>query len=122
MGPGLARHGVTVVALSKDPVADAAKHKARDGLSFTVLSDEKLEVIQQFGVEHHKAIEFSKIPFTILGVPMALVPSIKKMAIPTSLLIDEQGTIRWIDQTDDYRIRGDANRVLAAVEAAFGTK
>lgn len=118
----LAKFGVTVVALSKDSVAHAAQHKIRDELTFTVLSDEKLTVIKQFGVEHHKAIEFSTMKFSILGVPLALVPSFKKMAIPTTLLLDEQGVIQWIDQTDDYRIRGDAARVLAAVSSAFSTE
>ena len=41
------------------------------------------------------------------------------MAIPTSLLIDENGVIRWIDQTDDYRLRSSNERVLKAVREAF---
>jgi len=42
------------------------------------------------------------------------------MAIPTSLLIDEHGVIRWIDQSDDYRLRSSNERVLQAVREAFG--
>ncbi len=116
----LAKHGVTVVALSKDTVEDAAHQRERDGLSLTLLADPKLEVIAQYGVEHHKALEFSTGSFTLLGIPLALVPSIKKMAIPTSLLIDEHGVIRWIDQSDDYRIRANETRVMEAVEKTFG--
>jgi hypothetical protein len=41
------------------------------------------------------------------------------MAIPTSLLVDENGVIRWIDQTDDYRLRSSNERVLQAVSEAF---
>jgi peroxiredoxin len=117
----LGQHEVKVVALSKDSIKDAAHHKRRDKLSFTVLSDPKLEVLQQYGVEHHKAIEFSSISFSIFGVPLALVPSIKKMAIPTSLLIDEEGVIRWVDQTDDYRLRSNEERIMTAVKEAFGS-
>ena len=120
MGDQLARHNVRVVALSKDDPATAARHKQRDGLSMTLLSDPELEVIRAFGLEHHKAIEFSKIGFTLGGLPLALVPSFETMAIPTTLLIDEQGQIRWVDQSEDYRLRSAEDRVLGAVEAAFG--
>lgn len=116
----LARHGVQVVALSKDDVADAAMHKARDGLHLTLLCDPTLTVIRQYGVEHHKAVEFSTGRFSVGGVPLALLPSFKAMAIPTSLLVDESGTICWIDQADDYRLRSSEERVLQAVAAAFG--
>ena len=119
MASDLGRFEVSMFALSKDTQQDAARHKKRDGLSFPLLSDPNLEVIRQYGLEHHKAIEFSTVRFTLFGMPLALLPSIKVMAIPTTLLIDEQGVIRWIDQTDDYRLRGDEARVLAAIEAAF---
>ena len=42
------------------------------------------------------------------------------MAIPTTLLVDEGGVIRWIDQADDYRLRSSQERVLQAVKEAFG--
>lgn len=113
-------HGVTVIALSKDTVDAAAHNKSRDGLHFTLLSDPELEVIKQYGLEHHKALEFSTGGFTLFGIPLALVPAVKTMAIPTSLLIDENGEIRWIDQPDDYRLRSDEGRILQAIEGAFG--
>ena len=116
----LEKHGVTIVALSKDSQTEAAHHKQRDQLSFTLLSDPALVVIKLYGLEHHKALEFSKARFSLLGNPLALVPSIKKMAIPTSLLIDEKGVIRWIDQSEDYRLRSSEDHVLAAVQSVFG--
>lgn len=116
----LERHGVRVVALSKDTVEEAATHKRRDGLALTLLSDPELVVIRQFGVEHHKALGFTTGTFVLFGVPLSLVPSFKTMAIPTTLLVDEGGVIRWIDQADDYRLRSSEERVLQAVRAAFG--
>jgi len=109
-----------MLALSKDTVADAAKHRQRDGLTFTVLADPELEVIRAYGVEHHKAVEFSTGGFTVFGIPLALVPSVKTMAIPTTLLVDEEGIVRWIDQADDYRLRSDEARVLRAIDEVFG--
>ncbi len=120
MQPDLEKFGVSVVALSKDSVDEAAIHKTRDELSLTLLADPKLEVIRQYGVEHHKALGFSTGRFTLGGIPFSLTPSFKTMAIPTSLLVDEDGVIVWIDQADDYRLRSDERRVLQAVKSAFG--
>lgn len=118
----LARYDVSVLALSKDTPEQAAIHKSRDGLSIPLLSDPDLIVIRTYGVEHHKALGQTKNPkYTIGGVPLGLAPfSFDAMAIPTTLLVDETGTIRWVDQTDDYRLRSSNQRVLDAVKVAFG--
>jgi peroxiredoxin len=121
MRPDLAAEGVTMIALSKDDVPTAARHRERDGLGFAVLADPELKVIRQFGVEHHKAVEFSKGGFVLLGVPLAAMMSFRTMAIPTTLLIDEQGIIRWLDQADDYRLRSAPQRVLDAVRTHLGS-
>ena len=44
----------------------------------------------------------------------------RPLAIPTAILVDGSGMVRWIDQTDDYRLRADAERVAAAVRDALG--
>lgn len=120
MKDDIAQHGVEIFALSKDTVDDAAKQKKRDRIHFTLLSDPQLVVIKQYGLEHHKAIEFSTGSFTLFGIPLALVPTVKTMAIPTTILVDEDGIVRWIDQADDYRIRSDNSRIVTAIDDVFG--
>ncbi|MCP4294851.1 MAG: redoxin domain-containing protein [Proteobacteria bacterium] len=120
MQSDLDRYGVEVVALNKDGVKEAQIQRKRDGIDFKLLTDPKLEVIRQYGLEHHKAVEFSTVSFVLFGIPLALFPSVKTMAIPTTILIDEKGIIHWIDQADDYRIRGDSKRVLNAIKETFG--
>lgn len=115
----LAAHNVEVVALSKDSSEATATHKVRDNLSMQLLADPMLKVIRQYGVEHHKAIEVSTGKMNLFGVHLAMVPSVKTMAIPTTLLIDEEGIVRWIDQTDDYRLRSHNERILQVVGATF---
>jgi hypothetical protein len=44
------------------------------------------------------------------------------MAIPTTLILDEDGIVRWIDQAEDYRLRGDRTRTEGALREAFGEK
>lgn len=120
MQPILQAHGIRMVALSKDTVKDAARHKTRDGLTMTLLSDPELEVIGQYGLVHQKAVEFSKAPTKFMGLPVGMYTGKRSMAIPTTLLVDEHGAVQWIDQADDYRLRGDAARVEAAIKKAFG--
>ena len=121
MVPKFAEYGVSVVALSKDTPSEAALHKTRDGLNFPLLSDPELEVIRSYGVEHHKALGQTKNTKTVIGgVPIGLAPfSFQTMAIPTTLLIDEAGVIRWVDQSEDYRLRSSTDRVMEAVRVAF---
>lgn len=116
----LSQFGLSVIILSKDTVEEAAIHKERDGLSLQLLSDAKLKVIRQYGVEHHKAFGFDTGTFTVFGIPVGFRPSFKAMAIPTTLLIDENGIVRWIDQADDYRLRSNNDRVMSAVKEVFG--
>jgi peroxiredoxin len=120
MQPDLEKYDISVVALSKDTVEEAAIHKNRDQLSLKLLSDSNLDVIRQYGVEHHKALNFKTGKFMVFTIPLGFTPSFKTMAIPTTLLLDENGIIKWIDQADDYRIRSNSDRVLEAVKSVFG--
>jgi len=120
MRPGLAKYNVNIVALSKDTPEEATTHKVRDGLGFPLLSDPNLKVIRQYGVEHHKALGQTTHSFKIFNIPLAFEFSFKAMAIPTSLLVDEYGVIKWIDQSEDYRLRASEASVMQAVEKAFG--
>ncbi len=120
MQPELDRFDVSLIALSKDSLKETAIHKERDQLNLTLLSDPELKVIRQYGVEHHKSLGFVTAKLKIAGIPLSFTPSFKAMAIPTSILIDENGIIQWIDQSDDYRIRSNGDHVLSAVKSTFG--
>jgi hypothetical protein len=88
-------------------------------LGLQLLVDPKLNVIRQYGVEHHKAIEVLTGKINLFGVHLAMVPSITTMAIPTTLLVDEERIFRWIDQPDDYRLRAHNEQILTAVGSTF---
>ena len=42
------------------------------------------------------------------------------MPIPTTLLVDAQGVVQWIDQAEDYQVRSNPDRVLEAIRGALG--
>ena len=101
--------GVALVAISPDTVAEADALRARTGLRLTLLADDSLAVTDRYGVRHAKAFAPSR------GRPL-----VRPLAIPTTFLIDGDGVVRWVDQAEDYRVRSDAPRVLAAVREALG--
>ena len=122
MQPQLEMYQIQVFALSKDTPQQATKHKIRDKLSFTLLCDPSMVVIRQFGLEHQKALQVSGwFRFRFFGQMIGMVPSFTSMAAATTILIDEQNKIRWIDQSEDYKVRSDTVRVLRQIEAVFGT-
>jgi peroxiredoxin len=117
----LAEFDVSVVALSKDDPVNATIHRERDSIDIPLLCDPELEVIRQYGVEHHKALGQEVNSSTLIGgIPFGTAPfKLLSMAVPTTLLIDEHGVIRWLDQSDDYRLRASNERVLTAVRDVF---
>jgi len=106
-----------VIAISRDTPEIAAAHAARDRLKLELWSDPKLEVIAAFGLLHDKALAFTA--FTVFGIPMGWPRGRDRMAIPTTIVVDRQGVVRWIDQATDYRLRADERRLHAALRQLF---
>ena len=75
-----------------DPPEALKQHRARTGWTFLLLSDEKREALRRYDLVHHT--------------------NGQDIARPAELLIDPTGTVRWVDKTDDYRIRTRPETVL----------
>ena len=68
-----------------------------------MLADPELKLIDLFGVRNRNFNNFK-------------IPNRPGLPVPTTLLIDENGTVVWKDQTDNYTRRSDpevVNRALA---------
>lgn len=99
MLPEFETYGIQVVALSGDTVTQSNTHQLRDNLSLTLLSDPELHIVRTYGVEHHKAVSWdSENMCTFFGISVSMNAfQYRSMPISTSLLIDEEGIIQWID-------------------------
>ena len=87
--------GVRVVAISVDPIEVTEKLRKKNGYTFTFLSDPKAEVIRGWDLLHpHGGIDGADI------------------ARPAEFLIDPTGTVRWVNLTEDYKVRVQAPAVL----------
>jgi len=104
--PELDRRGIEIVTLSTDKPAEIVAGRGKHGLCAMMLSDADLAVTDLYGLRNR--------PSFAPGRDRAL-PEIRPLPIPTTLLVDAKGIVRWIDQAADYQVRSDPERVLAAL-------
>ena len=93
------QRGFEVVGISVDSPAESQRLCQSRGYTFPFLSDPKAETIRQYGVLHPKGGEGGK-----------------DTARPAEFLVDATGTIRWVNLTDDIRVRARPESVLAAID------
>ena len=95
----LERRGVRPVAISVDTPEESATLCKKAGYTFTFLSDPKAEVIRRYDLLHKGA-----------GVDG------KDIARPGEFLVDSSGVVRWINLTEDIRVRATPEEMLKAAE------
>ena len=105
--PELDARGVQLVALCPDAPEQVRAGMVKHGAQAVMLSDSDLSVTRQLGLENTATLQLN--PSGAPGLP-----------IPTTLLTDATGTVRWIDQATDYQVRSDPDRVLGALRGALG--
>jgi len=76
------------------------------GLKATMLADPKLKIVELFGYRNKNINNFK-------------TPGRPGLPVPTSLLIDESGTVVWKDQSDNYTQRSDPDFVGTALKEHF---
>jgi peroxiredoxin len=91
--------GIEMVVLSADTPTEARKMKEKLKIQAIVLSDENLEIIDKYRVRHEKAVTGAR-------------KLVRPIAIPASILISPDGLIRWIDVSENNRVRLDPLTVL----------
>jgi len=88
------------VAISVDAPEVSRGLCQRHGYTYTFLSDPKAEVIRRYHLLHAGA--------GIKG---------HDIARPAEFLVDSSGTVRWVNITDDFRVRARPEQIIAAAKA-----
>jgi peroxiredoxin len=91
------------VAVSVDPPETTRPHIAKMGFTYTFLSDPKARIARVYDVAH-----------------AAAGPEGEDIARPAEFLIDPTGTVRWVDLTEDFRVRARPEMVLEAFDRLQG--
>lgn len=95
--------GIKLVALSADRVDELRPFARKQKWDITLLADPELVVHREYRIESRK-FSPKRGPF-------------RDLAIPTTILIDRDGRVLWLDQTPDFRVRPQASMVLAKAKA-----
>ena len=92
--------GIRPVAISVDSPEESASLTHKAGYTYTFLSDPNAETIRRYGVLHKGAGEKAR-----------------DIARPAEFLIDRSGTVRWVNLTEDLRVRARPKQILDAARA-----
>ena len=94
-----------VVAVCTDTPEQIAQGRDKHGLQAVLLSDPDLVVTDLFGLRN---LNTAVRPMGLPGLP-----------VPTTLMLDADGIVRWKDQSEDYMQRSDPEYVRAALNEHF---
>jgi len=93
--PELQRLGVRPVAISVDTPEESRDLCRKASYTYTFLSDPNTDVIREYDLLHRGA-----------GVDG------HDIARPAEFLLDASGTVRWVNLTDDFRVRARPEQIV----------
>jgi peroxiredoxin len=119
--PALAERGIRLVAISPQTPDDSLSTKEAKELTFTVLSDPGNQLARQLGILTGPS-EAARAAQLELGLDLTRVNAdgTTGLPMPTILIADADGKIRWIDVHPDYTTRTEPGQVLQAISQTIG--
>ena len=121
--PELEERGVKLVAISPQSPDNSLTMQQKNELAFTVLSDEGNKVAVQLGVAIDPAAKVVAAQRE-LGLDLTAINADRTTALPmpTTVVVDADGVIRWIDVHPDYTTRSEVADIVAAVDAMLAAR
>lgn len=114
--PQLDKRGVALVAISPQKPDGSLSMQEKNELTFTVLSDPGNQVAVGLGVLTAPT-ENARAAQRVLGLDLsaANADGTYGVPMPTVVLVDAAGTIRWIDVHPDYTTRTEVAEIVDAL-------
>ncbi|HXC49676.1 MAG TPA: peroxiredoxin family protein [Candidatus Limnocylindrales bacterium] len=107
--PELDAHGIRIVTVCSDSAEQIRKGRTKHRLKANMLPDPDLAITDRYNLRNPK--NFAPKPGVVIPLP-----------IPTTILVDASGIVRWIDQSTDYMQRSDPETVRTAIAQTLGTR
>jgi peroxiredoxin len=119
--PALTERGVKLVAISPQKPDGSLTAAQTNELSFEVLSDAGNQIAGRLGILT-RPTDGARTSQRALGVDVAGAngDGTDTLPMPTTVLVDAEGIIRWIDVHPNYTTRSEPTAILAAVAAQLG--
>jgi peroxiredoxin len=114
--PVLTARGISLIAVSPQTPDGSLSTKEKKELTFTVLSDPGNRIARQLGIltAPSDGVQAANLQ---LGLDLTQVNAdgTTGLPMPTVLITDAAGVIRWIDAHRDYTTRTEPGQILQAI-------
>jgi peroxiredoxin len=116
--PELARRGVALVAISPQTPDGSLSMQEKNELTFTVLSDPGNRVAKEIGILTAPSAEAHAAQLE-LGLDLSAVNAdgTTGLPMPTTVIVDTDRVVRWVDVHPNYNTRSEPDQILAALDA-----
>ncbi|OLT11146.1 peroxiredoxin [Pseudonocardia sp. CNS-139] len=119
--PELDARGVGLVAVSPQRPDGSLTMQETNNLTYTVVSDPGNSIAKALGVLSTVSDEMTATQQGLgLDVAAGNADGTGEIPMPTTLVVDAAGTIRWIDVHPNYATRSEPADILAAVASTLG--
>ena len=117
--PELAGRGVGLVAISPQTPDGSLSTVEKNELTFSVLSDPGNQVAKAAGILTAPSDE-ARAAQLQLGLDLTAVNAdgTTGLPMPTTIIVDAERVVRWIDVHPDYTTRSEPGEILTALDAA----
>ena len=117
--PALTTHGVPLIAISPQTSDGSLTMQQTNELTYTVLSDPGNQIAGQLGILTAASDE-ARASQAALGIDVAAANAdgTETVPMPTVVVVDAAGVIRWIDVHPNYGTRTEPARILEALATA----
>ncbi len=119
--PALAEQGIPLVAISPQTADGSLSTQETKELKFTVLSDPGNQIAGQLGILTAPS-DWARAAQLRLGLDLTKVNAdgTTTLPMPTVVIVDEAGVIRWLDVHADYTTRTEPAELLQALSQTIG--
>jgi peroxiredoxin len=116
--PALDRRGIALIAISPQRPDGSLSMQEKNELTFTVLSDPGNQVATALGVLTEAGDDTTR-KLRAIGTDLTELngDGTDAVPMPTVVVVDPAGVIRWIDVHTDYTTRTEVGDIIAAVTA-----
>ena len=115
--PALAERGFELIAVSPQKPDGSLTMAETNNLTFSVVSDPGNELASALGILTEPTPEAvaaqAKLGFDLVDQNS---DGTRTVPLPTTVVVDSEGVIRWIDVHPNYAVRSEVPEILAAVD------